>query len=64
MTPPTTAPGPQPHQASALLEVAIAGKFDAQILLFCSSNAKDRAAPELIRGRCTPSSKNGDDAFP
>jgi hypothetical protein len=39
-------------------------KFDAQILLFCSSNAKDRAAPELIRGRCTPSSKNGDDAFP
>jgi hypothetical protein len=29
-----------------------------------SSKAKDRAAPDLIRGRCTPSSKNGDDTSP
>jgi len=39
-------------------------KLDAQILHFCDSESKDRTALELIRGRHTPSSKNGDDTSP
>jgi hypothetical protein len=36
-------------------------KLDTQMLLFCGGELKDRAAPELIRGGHTVSSKNGDD---
>jgi hypothetical protein len=40
-------------------------KFDTQILRFCAGELKDRAAPELVRGRYTLLSKNdGDTSFP
>jgi len=35
-------------------------KLDRQILLFCSSEPKDLAAPELVRSGYKASSKNGD----
>jgi hypothetical protein len=52
---------------TAFVAMAIAKwrKFDTQILRFCAGELKDRAAPELVRGRYTPSSKNdGDTSFP
>jgi hypothetical protein len=52
---------------TAFVAMAIARwrRFDTQIWRFCASELKDRAAPELVRGRYTPSSKNdGDTSFP
>ena len=52
---------------TAFVAMAIAKwrKFDTQISRFCAGELKDRAAPELVRGRYTLSSKNdGDTSFP
>jgi hypothetical protein len=51
---------------TAFIAMALAKcrQLDTQILCFCRSEPKDRAAPELIRDGYGASSKNGDDTTP